>query len=137
MKINPLSGRALYKQVADDLRARIEDEDGDLSPGDELPSEADLEDEYEIGVGTIRRALQLLIREGLIRTERGQRHQVAERPEPEIVIVRPGARTYARIARPADSRAHGVPEGAYLIVVVEKGREKAYLADRTVVEFRK
>jgi DNA-binding GntR family transcriptional regulator len=129
VKINPHSGRAVYRQVADDLRDRIES--GDLQPGDELLSEAELEDEYGVGAGTIRRALSILVREGLIVTERGQRHRVADY-EIEVVEVQPGSRVVARVARPADSRRHRIPEGEYIVLITTPdGEEHVYVAART------
>src|ERR1039457_6398843 len=57
-------------QVADDLRHRITS--GELRPGDPVPSEPTLMDQYEIARGTVRKALQQLTQEGLISNGQGR-----------------------------------------------------------------
>lgn len=52
------------QRIVNDLQQRIEG--GDLAPGDELPSQADLEREYGVARGTARAALIELERLGLI-----------------------------------------------------------------------
>ena len=56
----------MYKQIADDLRARIHG--GELEPGDDVPTEAELADQWATSRGPIRNALALLRGEGLIET---------------------------------------------------------------------
>ena len=58
-----------YKQVAADLRRRIES--GELHRGESIPSIVNLADEYHVATGTIQKALALLKREGLIESEPG------------------------------------------------------------------
>ena len=53
----------LYHQVAKILRRQIAT--GDLRPGDQIPSEAQLCEQYEISPMTARRALMVLLDEGL------------------------------------------------------------------------
>lgn len=53
-----------YRQVADDLRAQIRS--GQLRPGDRVPSEVDLTQIYTVGLETARRAVRLLVAEGLL-----------------------------------------------------------------------
>jgi GntR family transcriptional regulator len=53
-----------YRQLADLLRQRIDG--GDLSPGDRIPSEAQLGDVYSLSRITIRQALADLERDGLL-----------------------------------------------------------------------
>lgn len=137
MALNRLSGRALYRQVADELRARIEGPDAYLTPGDELPAEGDLQDEFEVGSQTIKKALLILVHEEVIVSERGQLHKVADRPEPTEVLVGPDAVVTGRIARPQDAEKHRVLEGSYVLVVVEGNRERLYPARSTVIRFRK
>lgn len=135
MKINRDSGRAYYRQVADRLRDRIET--GQLQPGEDLPSEAELEDEYGVGAGTVRRAIPILVREGLIESERGQNHRVAHPIDPEVITVGPDAEIWGTVARPADAAAHGVPEGAYVLVIAENGRERMYVASHVRIRSRR
>jgi GntR family transcriptional regulator len=60
----------MHARVASELRGRIER--GDLVPGDALPSEARLCDEFGASRGTIRSALAALRREGLIKGGQGR-----------------------------------------------------------------
>ncbi|REF24612.1 winged helix-turn-helix domain-containing protein [Calidifontibacter indicus] len=60
-----------YRQIADDLRARIAA--GDYVVGDKLPSLLALQREYDVsGINTVRHALQVLASQGLVRTDRGR-----------------------------------------------------------------
>lgn len=62
--LNPAEGQALYVRVADALRERINS--GDLSPGDRMPTEFALMEEFGVGRNTARSALQALVAEGAI-----------------------------------------------------------------------
>ena len=53
----------IYVRMADHLEARIEA--GDLAPGTRLPGERDLAAEYNVAVGTARRAVEELRQRGL------------------------------------------------------------------------
>jgi GntR family transcriptional regulator len=76
--IDPSSDRAVYKQIADHLRAAIGRER--LHQGDQLPSEAQLMDHYGVARMTARNALKLLQDEGLITAEHGRGVYVRQRP---------------------------------------------------------
>jgi GntR family transcriptional regulator len=52
--------------MADHIAARIEA--GELVPGARLPGERDLADEYQVALGTARRAVEELRRRGLVVT---------------------------------------------------------------------
>src|SRR5699024_2880010 len=57
-----------YEAIYDALRARIEA--GEFAVGDRLPSISSLQDEYDVpSLGTVRAAQQLLVEDGMIRTE--------------------------------------------------------------------
>jgi DNA-binding GntR family transcriptional regulator len=58
-----------YRQVASELRARIES--GELGPGDRVPSITTLMQEYGIARNTARHALAVLAEEGLIEVTPG------------------------------------------------------------------
>lgn len=77
--IDPSSDRAVYKQIADHLRAAIGRER--LGPGDQLPSEAQLMAHYGVARMTARNALRLLQDEGLITAEHGRGVYVRARPQ--------------------------------------------------------
>ncbi|HYB47734.1 MAG TPA: GntR family transcriptional regulator, partial [Streptosporangiaceae bacterium] len=76
--IDPASDRAVYKQIADHLRAVIGR--GRLAEGDQLPSEAQLMAHYGVARMTARNALRLLQDEGLITAEHGRGVYVRSRP---------------------------------------------------------
>ena len=76
--IDPSSDRAVYKQIADHLRVAIGK--GRLSPGDQLPSEAQLMSHYGVARMTVRNALRILQDEGLITAEHGRGVYVRARP---------------------------------------------------------
>jgi DNA-binding GntR family transcriptional regulator len=64
-----------YLLVAADLRSKIEA--GKMRPGTQLPPEKNLQDEYGSLTGTVTRntvrdAIELLVREGLLEKRRGQ-----------------------------------------------------------------
>jgi GntR family transcriptional regulator len=75
--IDTTSDRPVFKQIADRLRAAIED--GELEPGARLPSEQELIEVHGVARGTIRQAVNLLRSEGLVRTEHGRGTFVRER----------------------------------------------------------
>ncbi|HNT74161.1 MAG TPA: winged helix-turn-helix domain-containing protein [Anaerolineae bacterium] len=59
----------LYQQLYAHLRAEIES--GEFGPGDVLPSERTLAAEYGINRETVRKAIQLLVTEGMVRSYQG------------------------------------------------------------------
>ncbi len=66
----------IYKQVADLIRARIES--GDLKPGEPVPSEAQLEADYDIARTTARRVARELREQGVVYTVQGEGTFVGE-----------------------------------------------------------
>ncbi|WP_241564325.1 GntR family transcriptional regulator [Nonomuraea polychroma] len=76
--VDPTSDRAVFRQIADQLRDAIER--GRLSEGDKLPSEARLMEHYGVARMTVRNALQALQTEGLIVSEHGRGVYVRTRP---------------------------------------------------------
>ena len=64
-----------YLQIAADLRSKIEA--GKMRPGTQLPPEKNLQDEYgnltgTVSRNTVRDAIELLVREGLLEKRRGR-----------------------------------------------------------------
>ncbi len=60
----------VYVQLASILRDRIRS--GDLPPGRALPSARLLSQQYDVAVGTVKKALEVLRAEGLVRTVIGR-----------------------------------------------------------------
>lgn len=77
-RIDLTSDRPVYKQMADHLRTAIIQ--GRLESGARLPSESDLVDQYSVSRVTARRALQTLVGEGLVSSERGRGWFVRSHP---------------------------------------------------------
>jgi GntR family transcriptional regulator len=64
-----------YVLIAADLRAKIKA--GKMRPGTQLPPEKNLQDEYEklpgtVSRNTVRDAIEVLVRDGLLEKRRGQ-----------------------------------------------------------------
>jgi GntR family transcriptional regulator len=70
------AGQPFYAQVADALRGEIRG--GRYGPGDQLPSERELQERFEVSVNTIRAALVQLRTEGLVVSHRGRGSFVAD-----------------------------------------------------------
>jgi len=66
----------LYKQIAAELRARIKG--GTFTVGDQIPSEAEMQDQYGVSRMTARLAVQELRTEGLVVTGQGKGTFVAD-----------------------------------------------------------
>jgi Transcriptional regulators len=60
--------------VADAIRSAIAS--GRLAPGERLPSHGDVAADYDVSVGTVKRAFGLLQEEGLIVSRQGQAARV-------------------------------------------------------------
>lgn len=107
--INPMSDRAVFRQIADHLRADIET--GQLAPGEQLPSERKLMDTYKTARGTVRQAISLLRSDGLLDVEHGRGAFVRRRPP----VQRLASDRFAR-----QHRARG--KAAYLAELEAEGR---------------
>jgi DNA-binding GntR family transcriptional regulator len=86
-----------YRRIADDLRQRIRS--GDLAPGDLLPTQVDLAEQYGVARMTARQALAELANEGLIFAQQGKGTIVRER---RPVVYRPQAEYFPRTTRQLD-----------------------------------
>lgn len=84
MSIEPIQRRKLYQEVLDRLLERIRS--GEIPFGEQLPSERDLMDAYQVGRPAIREALQSLERSGIVTITHGERARVAI-PTPESLIA--------------------------------------------------
>jgi GntR family transcriptional regulator len=77
-RIDPASDRAVYRQIADQLRASIESRE--LPPGARLPSESELVVKHGVSRVTARRALAVLVTDGLVNAEHGRGWFVRRQP---------------------------------------------------------
>ena len=76
--IDHASDRAVYKQIADQLREAVAR--GRLHEGEQLPSETQLMEHYGVARMTVRNALRILQDEGLATAEHGRGVYVRARP---------------------------------------------------------
>jgi GntR family transcriptional regulator len=76
--VDPESDEYIYEQLAAILRAGIAS--GKYPPGRMLPSARTLSQEYDVSIGSVKHAIELLKDEGLVRTVIGRGIFVA-RPE--------------------------------------------------------
>jgi DNA-binding GntR family transcriptional regulator len=77
------AARGPYETIAAALRDEIRL--GQLKPGDQLPTVAELAAAHMVAVGTAHRAMALLKDQGLIEATRGRRATVAADPFPATV----------------------------------------------------
>lgn len=69
--------RTLFENVADQLRTRIDA--GEWATGSRLPTEKELAEQFSVGLNTVRRAIELLVREGLVTRKQGSGTYVTAR----------------------------------------------------------
>ena len=105
---------ARYQQIADRLRDQIAS--GVFGPGERLPSEPDLVEEYQASRNTVRLAIALLTNQGLVVTRQGLGTFVQQPTRPFTALlsrvnVPPGA-LHADTALPVVGAAAGQPERA-------------------------
>lgn len=122
----------VYQRIADELRDRIVR--GELAPGADVPTEAELANAWHTSRGPVRNALAVLRGEGLIETGRGRPARVAGRKPTQLVDAsipftrwaesigaRPGAVTQQVSRRRANAQiaaAFGIDEGAQVVEVL-------------------
>jgi GntR family transcriptional regulator len=76
---------AMYRQIADDLRAKIES--AEIAQGSRLPTEIELMEQYEASRNTVRDAIKLLATRGLVETRPGQGTFVIEKVNPFVTTL--------------------------------------------------
>jgi len=151
--LDPTSDRAVFRQIADQLREAIDK--GRFAEGDKLPSETELIEHYGVSRMTIRNSVSVLQGEGLVAAEHGK--GVFVRPRPPV--RRLASDRFARRHREQGKSAFtveaeavgGRPEVDSLVVREEKpsqdistrlggarkvlARRRRYLLDGRPIEF--
>lgn len=103
LRWGPMTSHHPYRRIVEDLRRAIEQ--GRYRPGDAVPSQAELCEQYGVTSGTARSALQRLVSDGVLIPVAGKgyyvrgysrrpvRVQVTREPEGEVLVqaVRPPA----------------------------------------------
>jgi GntR family transcriptional regulator len=74
-----------FKRVANEIRAMILR--GELAPGDKIPSENQLADQFEVTRSTVRKGIALLRMEGLVTSHQGKGAFVRERPHVSLRLT--------------------------------------------------
>src|SRR4249920_388313 len=98
----------MYRQIAEDLRGKIEI--GDIPQGAQLPTEIELMEQYDASRNTVRDAIKLLTSRALVETRAGQGTFVVEKINPFVTTL---------TADPQSGSGGG--EGAVYIAEVEAG----------------
>ncbi|MEU5949625.1 GntR family transcriptional regulator [Micromonospora sp. NPDC047465] len=91
-----------YDRVAADLRSKIRA--GRFAPDTRLPAETDLARDYGVTVNTMRRALELLLQEGLIDKRQGAGNYVRQQRPPMVRTTERYQWEKDRVRLPADER---------------------------------
>lgn len=107
--------RALHRQLADLLRTQIKS--GELAPGDLLPAEDYLAQTHGLSRTAIRRAIELLLNEGLVSKSKGRRTQVREERQREVVQLDAGDTVNTRMPTEDERREMRLPVGEPVFVV--------------------
>ncbi|WP_433832973.1 GntR family transcriptional regulator [Actinoplanes sp. CA-015351] len=92
-------GAPAYQRIASTYRGKIAS--GELSPGDQLPTENAIADQFAVARQTVRTGLSLLVTEGLIVARRPRGYFVRER---EHMLYRPQEKSRPRPATPEVDR---------------------------------
>lgn len=116
-----LGRNPMYQQIADALREEIAD--GTMAPGDKLPTEAELREQYDVSRETVRKALGLLVNEGLVISARPQGHFVRRR---QPMVFRPQAEFRKRPWSPEMD--------AFMTEFSAEGREPRQVIEVAIVE---
>ena len=98
---------ARYQQVADSIRAQITD--GTLNPGDRLPTEPELVEEYAVSRLTVRHALDVLQAEGLVEKFHGRGTCVRRPPQRAAYVSACGERAQQPAAQNAEFETYVRP----------------------------
>lgn len=99
-----MSGRTGYAQIATYFRRQIMD--GTLAPGDQMPTQKQVMEQFGTSIATVNRAFQLLKEEGLTTARPGSFTVVTDRP----FVAATGAARLERISR--TGRPYGPKEAS-------------------------
>lgn len=107
-----------YAQLADLLRGRIER--GLWTPGARLPSLEQLMEEFDLARVTVRQAVELLAREGLVSPQQGRGTFVTARPpRPRALKMQTTLRELAQVYRHDKPKLTLIEEAAAMPVLAE------------------
>jgi GntR family transcriptional regulator len=116
----------LYRQIADDLRNKIES--GELAQGSQLATELELRDQYNASRNTVRDAIKWLTNLGLVETRPGQGTFVVEKINPFVTTL-----TGNPVSTPT-SKYGGEEYSIYLAEVTASGRKPTSTEPRVEIQ---
>lgn len=112
--------RAKSLQIANDLRQAIVS--GKLSPGERVPAELQLIQQYTVSRTTVRRALADLRTEGLVEVRTPKGTYVVDREPTSTVTLKPGDSVIARMPTPTERHTYELlKEGEPVVEIHRKG----------------
>lgn len=132
----PLASRPLYLQARDLMLRRIVD--GTWKPGTYLPSEPQLATDLGVSIGTIRKAMEDLVGQGLLERQHGRGTQVVPHSSARsrfrfLRFVHPDGRPFSPVAHvlaagitradPQDRARLGLAETAHVLVLLRTRSE--------------
>ncbi|BAL87168.1 putative GntR-family transcriptional regulator [Actinoplanes missouriensis 431] len=126
--IKAQGGEPTHRDIAADLREDIRR--GRIQPGELLPSETRLHQQYGVSRLTARAAVNLLRAEGLAELRRGRGVVVREPAEVEYVTPAAGATVAARMPTPEEVEEFAIPPGTPVFAVTDGDDVTVYPADR-------
>ena len=101
--LNPNAPIPLYRQLADQIAAKIYT--GEYSTGSRIPSEPKLAAAHHLGRPTIRQAIDLLVRRGLLTRRRGSGTYVCDpRQEVDLFSLDGTGASFAKTGEPVEIR---------------------------------
>lgn len=130
-----MAPRGTYRQIAADLRGRIDA--GDLLPGAPIASEMELVQEFGVSRGTVRSALALLLEEGLVEVVPGQGRRVVGHTacgEPSTAYERIARELQRRLDAGEFGSERPLPSEAELVATYGVSRNTARRAYQHLVE---
>lgn len=114
------AGAPAYQRIAATYRDRIMS--GELGPGDQLPTEADIAERFNVVRQTVRNGLGVLITDGLIVARRPHGYFVRDR---EHMVYRPQQKSRPRPVTPAMDR--------FSEQIVAEGRTPSYVIEVSLI----
>jgi GntR family transcriptional regulator len=126
LEVGAVSEQALWEDVAAGLRASLDS--GEFKPGETLPTEAELADQYRVSRDTVRRALGKLTQQGLLTPGRGRLGRQVRTSKPLTFYAVRSEST----DRVAERRAKGVD--AWVADAADQGRHAAQVISVAIDE---
>src|SRR5579863_546757 len=128
---SPIRRRKLYEEVVVRLEAWIHE--GELKPGDPLPSERELMVHFGVGRPAIREALFALQRMGLVVVANGERPRVSS-PTPKTLLGELSGAARLMLAKPEGMRHFQEARALFECGLVEEAARTANANNLTALD---